>query len=127
MNAIKNWMDKISRKQPLEEVDLSELFHPEIYMNALRQKTARKLNIPLNELKLIADFDTLKHSIVVRLKNVLLQGCGFHNGQLVDDMKITSEFIQLPPLNVCFVEKSQNEKNGLGVLFHIYIRNSQFI
>lgn len=72
MNAIKNWMDKISRKQPIEEVDLSELFHPEIYMNALRQKTARKLNIPLNELKLIADFDALKHSIVVRLKNVLL-------------------------------------------------------
>lgn len=35
-------------------------------------------------------------------------------------MKITSEFIQLPPLNVCFVEKSQNEKNGLGV-FILYI------
>lgn len=29
-------MDKIMKKQQLEEVDLSELFHPEIYMNALR-------------------------------------------------------------------------------------------
>ena len=29
-------MDKIARKAPLDEVDLSELFHPEIYLNALR-------------------------------------------------------------------------------------------
>lgn len=36
MNAIKSWMDKIARKAPLDEVDLSELFHPEIYLNALR-------------------------------------------------------------------------------------------
>lgn len=34
--AIKNWMDIVQRKAPLDDVDLSEVFHPEIYMNALR-------------------------------------------------------------------------------------------
>ncbi|CAD8135851.1 unnamed protein product [Paramecium octaurelia] len=124
LNAIKSWIDKIQRKQQLDEVDLSELFHPEIYMNALRQKTARKLNIPLNELKLQADFDSLKHPLVVKLQNLLLQGCGFSNGQLVDDMKITSEFIQLPSLNISYVEKSQPEKNGIGD-FPIYLNASR--
>ena len=38
-----------------------------------------------------------------------LQGCGFENGMIVDPPINLQEFIDLPPLSICFVPKTQNE------------------
>ena len=40
--ALGSWVEKCEAKTLLrEEVDLSELFHPDTFLNALRQQTAR--------------------------------------------------------------------------------------
>lgn len=45
ISALKKWIERTNSKNLLgETLDLGELFHPEVFMNALRQKTARKIN-----------------------------------------------------------------------------------
>ena len=39
------------------ELNLGDLFHPEIFLNALRQKTARKILCPINDMKLVTTFE----------------------------------------------------------------------
>ena len=41
-------------KTPLS---LSDLFHPETFLNALRQKAARQLKYAIDELKLVSSFE----------------------------------------------------------------------
>ena len=41
-------------------VNLSDLFHPETFLNALRQRSARNLKIAIDELKLVSSFDQSK-------------------------------------------------------------------
>ena len=39
---------------------MSQLFHPETFLNALRQKSARQLKIAIDELKLVSSFEQKK-------------------------------------------------------------------
>jgi dynein heavy chain 2 len=126
ITALKKWIERTTtQKLLLETLNLSELFHPEVFLNALRQKTARKLNEPLNTLKLQVDFDAgrLKSPIIVKLGGLLLQGCGFQNNMMVDPPANLQEFTSLPTLAVCFVAKSSPEnypKDQLAVPYHYH-------
>ena len=44
-------------------MDLSDLFHPETFLNALRQRSARQLKIAIDELKLVASFEPNKVTV----------------------------------------------------------------
>lgn len=40
--AVQNWVERIESGRLLEEkLDLSDLFHPDTFLNAVRQQTAR--------------------------------------------------------------------------------------
>ena len=57
-------MQKVKSKQLLDGgVDLSDLFHPETFLNALRQRSARQLKIAIDELKLVASFEPNKVTV----------------------------------------------------------------
>ncbi|XP_022234957.1 cytoplasmic dynein 2 heavy chain 1-like [Limulus polyphemus] len=44
--AIQKWLQKTESESLLQDtLDLSELFHPDTFLNALRQQSARKLNL----------------------------------------------------------------------------------
>lgn len=54
-----------------EEINLGELFHPEVFMNAVRQKSARKLLCPINDMKLLTSFEGGKigsNNIVIKVR-----------------------------------------------------------
>lgn len=69
--ALKAWVER-ARAGALTNapVSLSELFHPEVFLNAFRQKVSRKLQKPLNELKLVAslDADIIKGTLSIRVR-----------------------------------------------------------
>jgi len=51
-------MQRVQQGQLLERpVQLSDLFHPETFLNALRQRSARKLKVAIDELKLVSSFE----------------------------------------------------------------------
>ncbi len=43
-------------------ISLSDLFHPETFLNAFRQRSARKLKYAINDLQLVSSFENGKLS-----------------------------------------------------------------
>jgi dynein heavy chain 2 len=93
--------------QPLA---LDELFNPGTFLNALRQQTARKLGVAIDELQLAAGWDShrglpdCEHPItVVGLK---LQGAGFKESRLCELAPNAAEFVELEKLSLGFVPKA---------------------
>jgi len=56
--ALLTWAQRVSQQELLNApIDLSDLFHPETFLNALRQRSARGLGIAIDELKLVSSFE----------------------------------------------------------------------
>jgi len=57
-----------------KELNLSDLFHPEVFLNVIRQKTARRLQYSIDDMKLACSFvpNVLKSFDVVKVKGLLL-------------------------------------------------------
>ncbi|KAL4440929.1 hypothetical protein ABPG74_009342 [Tetrahymena malaccensis] len=117
---LKKWVETLRSGSLLDSpLNLSDLFHPEIFLNALRQKTARKISKPLNDLKIVTSFDQSKIStaITIKIKHLLLQGCQINQGHLVDGAQDLPEFVQLPELYIGFIPKEEQDpypSNTLG-------------
>jgi dynein heavy chain 2, cytosolic len=62
-----------------EELDLSEVYRPEIFLNALKQRVGRQQKVPVNQLKIKSSFSK-PSSASVKIKNLILQGCSFMDG-----------------------------------------------
>jgi len=61
--AVQSWVEKAESGRLLQEtIDLSELFHPDTMLNALRQQTARYLRLSH---WLLDSFDKLLYWIVI--------------------------------------------------------------
>ncbi|XP_023776222.1 cytoplasmic dynein 2 heavy chain 1-like [Cyanistes caeruleus] len=55
--AIQNWVEKAEKQKLLSDtLDLSELFHPDTFLNALRQETARLMRCSVDSLKFTASW-----------------------------------------------------------------------
>lgn len=69
-----------------QPVDLSTLFHPEIFINALRQRSARHLSKAIDELKLVSSFENSKipAEVSIQLEGLWLQGSTFDGIKLND-------------------------------------------
>jgi len=52
------WLEKAERGALLgsEELNLADLFHPNTFLNAVRQKTARDLRVSMDELKFVCSW-----------------------------------------------------------------------
>lgn len=86
-NALLGWLQRIQQKQLLERpVNLSDLFHPETFLNALRQRSARKLKLAIDELKLVSAFETNKvpRDNSIQVEGLWLQGCDFDGNRMND-------------------------------------------
>lgn len=60
-NALRGWLSKLQQKQLLNaSLNLSHLFHPETFLNALRQRAARQLKTAIDDLKLASSFENGK-------------------------------------------------------------------
>lgn len=56
--ALLGWVKRLQQGQLLNSgVHLGDLFHPETFLNALRQKSARRLKLAIDELKLVSSFE----------------------------------------------------------------------
>ena len=67
-------------------VNLADLFHPETFLNALRQRSARKLQQAIDELKLVSSFEANKipRDNCIQIEGLWLQGCEFDGKRMND-------------------------------------------
>ncbi|PNJ86630.1 DYNC2H1 isoform 7, partial [Pongo abelii] len=86
--AIQNWVDKAEKQALLSEtLDLSELFHPDTFLNALRQETARAVGRSVDSLKFVASWKgrLQEAKLQIKISGFLLEGCSFDGNQLSEN------------------------------------------
>jgi len=104
--AIEDWWAKVQAGSLLNSgpLDLSQLFHPGPFLNALRQQTARATKVPLDHLKLGTCWDMGRlgqHAIQVG--GLLVQGATFDGtrlGPLAQDSPISRA---VPPMGLAWL------------------------
>lgn len=115
-------MQKIHQGQLLKgPLCLSDLFHPETFLNALRQKAARSLKYAIDELKLVSSFEQGKVNLQtgVALEGLWLQGCEFDGVKLVDIKESSgnsAELIHLPICNIAWIKREDQEPYSQGTV-----------
>lgn len=112
--ALLGWCEDVGSllRRPL---DLSELFHPGTFLNALRQQTARRMGCSMDGLKLIScwkrgglrKFDAKE---VCEVQGLLIQGASFDGKALADAEANASELCELDSgccVSLAFVPKEE--------------------
>jgi len=120
-SALLGWVQRVQKKQLLEHaVNLSDLFHPETFLNALRQRSARRLKIAIDELKLVSSFEASKvgRETAVQVEGLWLQGCAFDGRSLVDiqdgGASATPELVPLPPCALAWIGRDAPDPYPAG-------------
>ncbi|OWF37256.1 Cytoplasmic dynein 2 heavy chain 1 [Mizuhopecten yessoensis] len=122
--AIQKWVDKAENGNLLrEQLDLSELFHPDTFLNALRQQTAREMGCSMDGLKFAS---TWKSSIqgartVVKLGGLQIEGCNFDGSRLSENQRDSPSVSGIPPCVVAWVPKDAPSPYGLDDVITIPI------
>uniref|UniRef100_A0A8C5YQN7 Cytoplasmic dynein 2 heavy chain 1 n=1 Tax=Marmota marmota marmota TaxID=9994 RepID=A0A8C5YQN7_MARMA len=86
--AIQNWVDKAEKQILLSDtLDLSELFHPDTFLNALRQETARAMGHSVDSLKFVASWKgrLQEAKLQIKINGLLLEGCSFDGNRLSEN------------------------------------------
>ena len=85
-----DWVKRVSSHNPLDgPVSLCDFLRPDVFLNALRQQTARKLNVSIDSLHLVSSFepgllsDPSMAPMPVTLEGLLLEGCTFDEAKKV--------------------------------------------
>lgn len=117
ISALRKWVTAAQEGSLLQkEVNLSELFHPETFLNALRQRNSRQLKCSIDELKLVAAFERRKlGGGAVVLNGLLLQGCSFEGGHMMEQKgENLQELVNLPPVELAWIRNSDPDPYMAG-------------
>ncbi|XP_036005544.1 cytoplasmic dynein 2 heavy chain 1 isoform X1 [Fundulus heteroclitus] len=86
--AIQSWVERASRQALLSDtVDLSELFHPDTFLNALRQETARSIGCSMDSLVFLSSWRNpiAQAKLQVKVGGLQLEGCRFDGVHLSEN------------------------------------------
>jgi len=109
-SALMKWVQGAQAKSLFKNgVNLSELFHPETFLNAFRQRNARIMKVAIDELKLTSSFGAnTGEEGKLSLSGLWLQGSGFGNdGSLQEVSGMAAEIQALPSCIISWIPKSQ--------------------
>ncbi|XP_071483964.1 LOW QUALITY PROTEIN: cytoplasmic dynein 2 heavy chain 1-like [Diadema antillarum] len=106
--AIQGWMEKAERKSLLSDtLNLSELFHPDTFLNALRQQSARDTKTSMDSLKFACrwtgNISGAKYQ--VKIGGLQLEGCTFDGQRLSENQRDSPSVCSVPPCSVAWVLK----------------------
>uniref|UniRef100_A0A671EFV8 Dynein cytoplasmic 2 heavy chain 1 n=1 Tax=Rhinolophus ferrumequinum TaxID=59479 RepID=A0A671EFV8_RHIFE len=86
--AIQSWVERAEKQALLSDtLDLSELFHPDTFLNALRQETARTMSCSVDSLKFVASWKgrLQEAKLQIKISGLLLEGCSFDGNRLSEN------------------------------------------
>ena len=113
-SSLATWASKAHNGSLLDEpLDLSEVFRPLTFLNALRQLTARKAQCPMDALTLVTAWQAARvnspHVIVCH--GLLLQGAELQGTTLIEANSDATEIVQVPPLALGYSPHKQDLAN----------------
>lgn len=101
--AIQSWVERAERGALLSEMlDLSELFHPDTFLNALRQETARLMSCSMDSLKFVTSWrgQITEAKLQVKVGGLQLEGCSFDGHRLAESQHDSPSVSAVP---ACFM------------------------
>ena len=106
------------------KVNLAEFLHPEAFINALRQKSAREMKVPIDELEISCEFDKQGASgVCAKVSGLFLQGADFDGSKLVDISGNKSEIVAMP---TCYLKWGKGDKGNKGKVIDIPLYENLF-
>jgi len=118
-SALIKWVQKVQANALLKSpVNLSDLFHPETFLSAFRQRSARLFKVAIDELKLVSSFDATKinREGSIQLEGLWLQGCAFDGTRLADIRGAQKEIQQLPLCSIAWIADAENDPYPSGTV-----------
>lgn len=115
MVAMHGWIKLIRAKNLLKEtLSLSDLFSPEVFLNAHRVIVSKETGIPMEQLKLILTFaPPSTQSTSLKIGGLFVQGCSVSGGKLCDlSIDESREFIEMP---ICYISYSKYEEQAINL------------
>ncbi|EGT58333.1 hypothetical protein CAEBREN_28930, partial [Caenorhabditis brenneri] len=102
-------------------IDFSDLFYPNIFLNALRQTTSRQLKIPLDQLILSSAWtpSQLPSKQCVQVQGLLLQGATF-DSFLRETTVSSAAFSQAPILFLAWTAENSSTISGEQIQVPLY-------
>jgi len=89
-----------------QTINLSDLFRPDTFLNALRQQTARLTKQPMDTLVLNTSFSgEVKHgkNISVKITGLQLEGCEFDGTRLVESAPDSPSVTAFPTCSIAWI------------------------
>ncbi|KAM4699205.1 cytoplasmic dynein 2 heavy chain 1 [Discoglossus pictus] len=104
--AIQVWVEKAEKQTLLSDtLDLSELFHPDTFLNALRQETARAMNCSMDSLKFVASWKgrIQEAKLQVKISGLHLEGCSFDGHRLSENQHDSPSVSMVPSCYMAWI------------------------
>ncbi|XP_075448514.1 cytoplasmic dynein 2 heavy chain 1 isoform X2 [Ascaphus truei] len=104
--AIQNLVEKAEKQTLLSDtIDLSELFHPDTFLNALRQETARAMNCSMDNLRFVASWkDRIQEAkLQVKISGLQLEGCSFDGNSLSENQHDSPSVSMVPSCYMAWI------------------------
>ncbi|XP_067663541.1 cytoplasmic dynein 2 heavy chain 1-like isoform X1 [Haliotis asinina] len=128
--AIQGWVERAQGQSLLSStLDLSELFKPDTFLNALRQQTARELQCSMDSLKFACSW---RGSIQgartsVKIGGLQLEGCSFDGSRLSENQRDSPSVAAIPPCVVAWIPKESSDpySSDESILVPIYYSSAR--
>jgi dynein heavy chain 2 len=94
-----------------QTINLSELFRPDTFLNALRQQTARETKQPMDTLSLSTSWSgEVKHgkNVSIKISGLQLEGCSFDGGRLSESAPDSPSVTAFPPCYIAWIPRVSN-------------------
>ncbi|XP_054724974.1 LOW QUALITY PROTEIN: cytoplasmic dynein 2 heavy chain 1-like [Uloborus diversus] len=103
-----NWLPEAEAGDLLQSgLDLSHLFHPDTFLNALRQQTARECKVSMDNLKFVCNWKgkISQSKISVTITGIYLEGCLFDGHQLSECQHDSAVVSLVPTFAAAWIPK----------------------
>ncbi|XP_041658498.1 cytoplasmic dynein 2 heavy chain 1 isoform X2 [Cheilinus undulatus] len=109
--AIQSWVERAGRQALLSDtLDLSELFHPDTFLNALRQETARSMGCSMDSLVFISSWRSpiTQAKLQVKVSGLQLEGCSFDGVHLCENQHNSPSVSAVPTCYMAWVPQNSS-------------------
>ncbi|XP_026994578.2 cytoplasmic dynein 2 heavy chain 1 isoform X2 [Tachysurus fulvidraco] len=107
--AVQNWVERMERNTLLSDtLDLSDLFHPQTFLNALRQETARTMSCSMDSLKFVASWKSQISGAKLQVKvgGLQLEGCSFDGNRLSENHHNSPSVCAVPTCYMAWIHQN---------------------
>lgn len=122
-----DWIRRITSSNIFQDaVKLSDFLRPDVFLNALRQQTARRLKVPIDSLHLVASFephlmsDASTSPLPVTVQGLILEGCSFDASKriLIESTRTSPLTSLLPPLTIAWMSRAAHPERAVSSARH---------